>query len=290
MNLRIFDPQNFGKKTLLETTNGFEPEVTRTGRIVDFAQRRPMIDDLIPQTTTTQAAVLYMEETTFTNAAAEVAENGTYPESALAWTERSDAVRKIATWLPATDEQFADVPQMQSLVNNRLALMVRLRREEQILGGDGVSPNLLGFLNKPGIQTQAKGADPTPDAVYKALTKVRHTGYADPTGVIMHPNDWQEIRLLRTTEGVYIWGSPSEAGVERIWGLPVISTTAATEGTALTGDFQLYSEIYFRQGITIKMTDSHNQDFINGRLAVRADERLALAIYRAAAFCTITGI
>ena len=283
-----FDPKQL--KTLMETGAGFAPENLRIGRIIESAQRRPMVDDMIPSTTTTQAAVVYMEETTFTNNAAEAAEGGSYAESALAYTERSDTVRKISTFLPATDEQLDDVPQVQSLINNRLALMVRLRRESQLLQGDGIAPNLAGFYNKSGIQTQAKGADPVPDAFYKAMTKVRHTGFADPTAHFMHPNDWQDIRLLRTTDGVYIWGSPSDAGVERLWGLPVVATTAATENTGLTGDFQLYSEIYYKQGIMIKVSDSHSDYFVKGKQAIRADERLALVIYRAAAFCTVTGI
>lgn len=285
-----YDPKDLGKKTLMTTAAGFAPETFRIDRVIESAQRRPMVDDLIPQTTTDQAAVVFMEETTFTNAAAETAEGGSYPEGALAFTERSQTVRKIATFLPVTDEQLEDVPQIRSVIDNRLTLMIRLRRESQLLQGDGTGVNLLGFYNKSGIQTQAKGADPVPDAFYKAMTKVRHTGFADPTAMVMHPNDWQDVRLLRTTEGLYIWGSPSEPGPERMWGLPVIPTTAATENTGLTGDFQLFSELYFKRGILIKVSDSHSTYFVEGKQAIRADERAALVIYRAAAFCTVTGI
>lgn len=277
-------------KTLMTTAAGFAPETTRTGRVVLTALRRTVIADLMPNTPYDQAAAVYMEETTFTNAAATANEGSAGGESALEYTERNMPMREVKTWLPVTEVQLEDVTSLRSLIDNRLLTMLDLVEEVQLMTGDGNAPNLAGFMTKAGVQSQAKGADPTPDAIYKAMTKVRHTGFAEPSALVIHPNDWEPIRLLRTTDGIYIWGSPAESGPERVWGLPAVITNAATENSALLGDFQLYSEIFRRRGATIKVSDSHAENFIKGILAMRADKRLALAIYRASAFCKVTGI
>lgn len=277
-------------KTLFQTSAGWAPQALRTGKVVEFATRPIQIIDLIPPNTTSQSSVVYMEETTFTNAAAEASEGGTYAESALALTEKNSPVRKIATFIPVTDEQLEDIPQVQGYVNNRLPFMLRQRLDSQILVGDGSAPNLKGFLNVSGIQTQAKSTDPAPDAIYKAMTKVRVTGRAMPDAVIYHPTNWQDVRLLRTADGLYIWGSPADSGPDRIWGLPVIQSDAITLGTALVGDYQNYTELDTRRGIDVQVSNSHSTFFIEGKQAIRADVRVAVVVYRPAALCSVTGL
>lgn len=276
-------------KTLMESSTGWVPETTRTGRVVDFATRPIQVTDLIPATTTQQNAVTYMEETTFTNAAVETAEAGTYQEAALALTEKSSLVRKVAVFLPVTDEQLEDESQVRGYVDNRLGFMVRQRLDSQILVGNGTAPNLRGLLNIVGIQTQAKGADPAPDAVYKAMIKVRVTGRALPNLVVYHPTNWQDIRLLRTADGLYIWGNPSDAGPDRIWGLPVAQSDAITLGTALVADSS-FTELATKRGLDTQISNSHGTYFIEGKQAIRADLRVALVVYRPTAICTVTGL
>lgn len=283
-------PNGVEVKTLFQTSAGWAPETIRTGKLVESAQRPVQILDLIPGATTDQSAVVYMEETTFTNNAAETAEAGAYPEGALALTEVSSPVRKISVFLPVTDEQLEDVASVQSYINNRLTFMLRQRLDQQVVTGDGTPPNLSGILDRSGLQTQALGADPVADAIHKAITKVRVTGRAMPDAVALHSNDWQQIRLVRTTDGIYIWGSPSEAGPASIWGLPVVLTEALTEGTGLVGDFRNFSQLSIRRNVTVKVSDSHSDYFVNGKQAIRADLRASLEIFRPAAFCQVTGI
>jgi HK97 family phage major capsid protein len=275
-------------KTLLETTNGYAPHSPRTGLHVEAAVRPIEILDLIPTRPILQAVDKYMEETTRTHSAAEKSEGAAYAESAFVWTERTQAVEKITDSLPVTDEQLEDGGQLAGILDSRLRFGVRQRLDRQVLVGDGTSPNLSGILDRS-TQTQAKGGDPYFDAIFKAITKVRHTGYASPSAVVLHPTDYQSIRLTRTADGRYIMGEPMAAGAQVIFGLPIAISGAITQGTGLVGDFVNFCYIGERRGIQVLVGYVGDQ-FKEGKRTIRADLRACFTVTRPYAFCTVTGL
>lgn len=273
----------------LFSTGSWEPETTRTGRVELFPTRpAPQVVTHIPQTTTSQASVVYMEETTFTNAAAETAEGGAYPEAALELTEKSMPTRKLAVFLPVTDETFEDEPRAEAYVNNRLPYMLQQRLDSQVLVGTGTGVNLLGTANVAGIQTQAQGSDPLTDAIYKLFRKIREDGFAEPSVVFVRPSVWEQVRLMRTTDGVYIWGPPSAQGPMTIWGVPVVETVAAPADKVVAGDYANFAELAVRRGVDVQVSNSHADFFASGKLAIRADVRVAMIHYRPRAFGVVT--
>ena len=128
------------------------------------------------------------------------------------------------------------------------------------------------------------------DAVFKASTKVRVTGRAIPDAAVFHPNDWQDIRLTRTADGIYILGNPNGAGPDRLWSLRVVQSDNQTENTAVVGAWATWSQLRVRRDVLVEKTNSHDTYFTSGKQAVRAGVRLATVWRRAAAFCTVTGI
>jgi HK97 family phage major capsid protein len=282
--------EDFGVKTLMETTAGFAGESVRTGLLVEGITRPIGILDLIPTRPMNQPLDKYMEETTRTHSAAEKAEGTAYAESVFVWTERTSPVQKITDSIPVTDEQLQDAPQVAGLLDSRLRFGLRQRLDLQVVVGDGTAPNLRGFLDAGfGIATQAKGADPTFDAVFKAMTKVRVGGNANPMGIIFHPNDWQDIRLTRTADGQYIMGNPSTPGASSLFGITVAIAQAITENTALVGDFANFCYIGENRGIDVQVGYVGDQ-FKEGKKTIRADLRVCFTVPRPLAFCSVTGI
>lgn len=278
-------------KTLVTLTT-ISPQADRRDTTL-LGQEERTVADLMLQGTTDRNTVDYYEETTFTNAAAETAEGSAYPEAVFAYTLRTENVRDIGHFIPVTRDAIDDNAFLESMLRGRMAFGVQRREEAQLLTGAGTGVLLLGLINRSGIQTQAKGADPTPDAVYKAMQLVRGSagsGFAEPTAFIVHPSDWTDIRLLRTTAGDYLWGHPSVPGVDTIFGIPVRQTTAITAGTGLVGAFRPHVEMIRRAGLTVTLSTEHSTFFTERKVLLMAEERVALAVYRPSALATVTGI
>lgn len=275
-------------KTLLALTD-IAPQADR-GRLVPSAQAYKPVSDLFMQATTTSNATEYYEETTFTNSAAERAEGDAAAESALDFTLRTDAMRSVSTWLPATLEVLADNARLQQYIEGRLRFMVAKKRDAQLLIGDGTAPALSGILDRT-IQTQAKGADPTFDAIMKAMTKVRVTGDAEPSAIVLHPNDLEAILLTRTSDGIYIMGNPGDPTINsRLWGLEVRGVPALTENTGIVGAFDTMASFVRRAGLEIIVSTEHSTYFTERKMAILAEERVGIEVYRGYAFCSVTGI
>lgn len=276
-------------KALLDTT-GFPVFSQRSNMLIPFPLRRPVVADLMPNGTISQPRFLFMEETTSTNLAAPVAEAAQKPESALAFTEKDAPVRKIATVLPVTDELFQDAPAMRSYVQGRMTIFLQLAEENQLLNATGVAPALEGILENAGIQTQAKAADTIPDAIYKAATKIEVNSFLSATGVVLHPNDWQRVRLLKDSTGNYLFGSPMIGDMERIFGYAVVKTQAIAEGKGLVGAFDSAAMVLRRTGVSFAVSTEHADFFITNKLMLRIEERLAFPIFRPSGFCEVTGL
>ncbi len=286
------------KATFDSTSTGSLSYVNYQGLPVAVPTQPPTIRDLLAQGSTDLAAIPYQRETAYTNAATTVAEAGLKPEATLALEDIIAPVKKIAVNLKVTDEVWADFPSLRAFLEGRLRLMVKQREDEQILAGNGVGSNLTGILGTSGVQTHAKGADTSIDAIHKGITKINATpGYQKADGIVINPTDWQNLRLAKDANTQYYGGGPftgayGNTGTARdmLWGLPVVVSNAITAGTALVGAFRSSAQVLERQGLNIQMTNSDGDDFVYNLITIRVEERIALVVYQPLGFCTVTGI
>jgi HK97 family phage major capsid protein len=277
-------------KTLFSTTAGFAPPANRGDMIVEAPRRRPVIADYIPQTPTDLQFIVWMLQTVFTNAAAPVAQAGAKPESALAWTEQKDQLEKIAHYIPITMEVLKYNPRLAQLLDSEMMTMLRLIAEVQIVSGTGTSPQLKGFLTRPGLSVYVRDEEENnADAIYKSMAQVRNDAYAEPGVVFINPDNMTPIALMKNTQGDYIYGNPSQGGPQSIWGKPAVQTKAIPATNSLTGDFEMYSELFLGGEMNVEF-GYINDDFIKNRRVALAELFLLLIVKRASAFSNAQGL
>ncbi len=281
--------------TTLDTSSGSGgPLILPDNRpgIVELLFKRLVVADLIAPGTTDSNSVAYMKEKTFTNAADTVLEGGLKPESTLVFEAATSAVRKIAHWIPVTEEMLEDFAQTASIIDSRLRLGLDLKEEDQLLNGSGIAPNVLGLMLLPGLTAaQARGADNNMDAIFKQITTIATTIFVLPDGVVINPINWQTIQLLKNAAGNYMGSGPwAAAQAAVLWGVPAAVTPSIVANTALVGAFRSSSQIFRKGGVRVESSNSHASFFVNNLVAIRAEKRLALAVYREAAFGKVTGL
>ncbi len=294
-------PDRLQFRTTFSATTESLTSIQKLPGVPGILDQQPlMIADLFGQGTTSALTVRYIQEDAFTNAATAVAEGGTKPEATLNVSEVDATVRKIAVWTKVTDEMLADFDQMSSYINSRLSYMVQALEDNHLLNGTGNTNTIKGVLAFTGLQTVDGSGSPL-DGVMKAIAYVRGAngaGFGEPTAIIMNPKDWMNAKLTKDGNQQYYGGGPFSgiygngmySNVYNMWGLPCVVTTSIAQGTALVGDFRTAAQIFRRKGLTIESTNSNEDDFKNNLVMLRAEERLALAVYQPNKFCKVTGI
>jgi len=284
----------------LTSANATFTSYDRQPGLVNVFQQRLMIADLMPNGTTIAPTIRYPREVAYLNGALAVAEGTAKPEATWSLAEVDAPVRKIAVIGSISEEMMDDFPYVQNYIDERLRFMVAQKEENYLLGGTGISPQITGILQTSGIQTVAKAIAPDTNlaAILRAITKIRSVAYMEPDAIIVHPNDYLLLRLAQDNQGQYYGGGPftgaygsgelqSQPG---IWGMKTVVTTAMTAGTVLVGAFRVGAAIFRRMGIRVDMTNSNIDNFQNNLVTVRAEERLALCVYRPLGFCVVSGI
>lgn len=257
---------------------------------VAYRRKQPVMLSLVGPGQTDSDTVEYVRQTAVSSAAVETAEDSAAAEATIASETVTAAVKDITHYVPATRKAVADAPQLQTIVEQDLLGGVIDRVDTQIASGDAAGENLRGVYNTSGILTQALATDSRPDALHKAITQIAIAAgvLAEPDAVGLHPSDWQDLRLERDANDNYLYGPPAIQGPKSVFGYPVASSTVFTSGTPLVGAFGAFSTAWIREAPQVYI-GLNADDFVKRRFSLLAEARLAFAVKRATAFCTVTG-
>jgi HK97 family phage major capsid protein len=255
--------------------------------IIQPPMRQLVVRDLLMPGTTASNAIEYPVETDdpASTAAAPVSEGARKPQSDIRFDLRNVPVRTIAHFMKASRQILDDAPMLMSYIDGRLVYGLGYAEEFQLLYGDGTGQNLLGIIPQATAYVAAFApTNPTNIDTLRLASLQATNAYYPATGYTLHPTDWAKIELTKDTQGRYIVGQPETEIAARLWGLPVVQTPAMQVGHFLTGSFRLAAQIFDRMQKEVMISTEDQDNFVRNMVTIRAEERLALAVYRPAAF------
>lgn len=270
-------------------TSGVMPE--ERGSFVSEARRALRIAEIIPRRATSLGK-LYWPKTNaaMSNASPQGAQGTAKLENAMTFTTANAEVQTIATWIPASKQVLDDWNELAGILTNSLNYYANKEVDEQLLSGDGTGYNLNGLTT----QAQAFDTSLLPsaalgytyiDTIASAFEQVDADDELPSDYVVLHTTDMWKLRKTKDDQGRYMIANPQDNAVFTLWGRRVVPSNTMTAGYFLAGSAQsAAAEIRDRMGITVDISTEHADFFTQNLVAIRAELRMALCVYRPNAF------
>lgn len=266
-------------------------QIDRIAGITAEARQALTVRDLLYARPTTMQVVDFVKVNTPMAIASPQVEASAKAENAVTFTSVSEKVRTIATWIPASKQILDDFTELMGFINSTLPYYVNLAEEIQLLSGDNTGENLHGLITQAaafntGLLSASKGWNKI-DIVGRAVQQITGAKELDPTFIVLHPNDWWEMRLTKDGFGRYILGDPQTNARPSLFGLDVVYTTSIANGTFLIGSGNpVASEIRDRMEMQIEFSTEHQDFFTKNLVAVRGEKRVVLVVKRPNSYIT----
>jgi HK97 family phage major capsid protein len=264
-------------------------QIDRIPGITVEARQQLKIRDLLSASPTTMQVVDFVRVSQPLTVGSPVPEASTKPENQLNFNSISEKVRLLATWIPATRQIIDDMQELMSFINSSMPYYVNLGEELQLLSGDGTGENLHGLIPQatPFQGSLLVGPSNSIDYVGRAIEQITAAKELDPTFVILHPNNWWNMRLLKDSFGRYILGDPQTNVRPSLFGLDVVYTTSMSFNQFLVGSGSpIAAEIRDRMEMQVEISTEHSTYFVQNMVAIRAEKRLVLLVKRPASYVT----
>ena len=254
--------------------------------------RNLRLRDVIRSRATSSNLIEFTRENAFTNNAGPTVsgspqqfENVTKPESAITFTLVNVPVVTLAHFIPASVQVLDDSPMLASHINGRLMYGLKLKEETQMVTGTGANGQLNGLYTQATAYTVASPTRTNEIDILRDAIKQAQVAEYMPDFILLNPVDWFdiEIRKVGTGDARYVVGDPNNMRPMSLWGLPVIVTNSIASGTFLIGS-SMAAEIADRQQAVVEASREDSTNFQKNMVTIRAEERLALCVFRTEAF------
>lgn len=282
-NAAKFEVKAAGDMNISGNTTGDVAEIQRVAGIKADALRAEHIRSLLPTGSTNAQTISFVKEANPENGAAAVSEGSTLAQSDIDLVESTVKLEKIGTYLRITEEMMNDIPALTSFLSARIPQRILAAEDNEILNGDGTTPNLDGLFTDGtafaagGFANAIESANEY-DALMVALNQLQLANYKANV-ILLNPTDLHKIVLLKSTANEYLKNQIYQGLQPSIAGVPIVTNTAVTAGKFLAMDSNRATQLWVRQNLAVEFSKEDSTNFRDGFITVRATERVALSNY-----------
>jgi len=241
------------------------------------------IRSLLPLGSTDAQTIRFPKESAYSDGAAATAEAAAFTQSDFNLAASTVNVEKIGTYMRITGEMLDDIKQLTSYLSARVPEKVLSVEDNEILNGDGTSPNLDGLFTDGtafaagGFALAIESANEF-DVLTVALNQLALANYQADT-ILLNPTDLHKMILLKSTANEYLRNQIFSGLQPTINGIPVTVNTAVTAGKFLVGNLRQASQLWIRENLAVEFSREDSDNFQKNFVTVRAMERVALTNY-----------
>ncbi len=267
--------------------------------ITPIPRSAPFFADLFIAVPTNGNTVSYAEMKNPDGGAGMTAEGTAKTQADFDFVEAKADVRKITAYIKTSKEALADISGLAGEINGELMTLVKLKKDSQVMLGDGTGNNLNGVITQAtafSAPTGLAASIPAPnnyDVLVAAITQILTAEVisGEPAGflanvIVLHPVDVAAMKLTKDTTGNYVF-PVTLPGSTSVMEVGVIANARMTQDEFLVMD-STKGNLRIKEDVTFDI-GYENDDFTKNLVTILAEMRLAFFIKSNHAKAFVTG-
>lgn len=257
--------------------------------IIQQPYRKTHIRDIMPTATAGPGnTYTHMREaTTGEGDILPVAEGAEKPQMDLDLIEVTVPFEVLAGWLRVTRKAMNNIPGFISWLQRRLPEKLMRVEDQQILYGTGLNNQLKGIDHADNHTAETSTATVLAERIIDAISQLEDANERYATGVIVRPKEYYNF-FKNKAGGSGEYDLPRNFtfvnGVLYVSGVPVVPTTAVTDGDFFVGDWQEGAELLIQEAMRLEFFEQDGTNVRENKVTVRIEETVALPVYGASFF------
>lgn len=216
-------------------------------------------------------------------AIAPVAEGNMKSQIDLDLVEATVNVETVAGWLRVTRKAMNNIPGFVSFLQSRLPEKFQRALDNQILYGNGTTPNLKGILTAGNfVASTAVASQKLIEKLIDDVATLEDTYERDANGILLRPIDYYGFFKNKASgSGEYDLpeGVTFVNGQMYLFGIPVYASTAITAPDYVVGDFNQGAQLLTQEGMRIEFFEQDGTNVRENKVTVRIEGNYALPVY-----------